>query len=112
MQRHSAAFSVSHHSEKDFASNSYWHSLYDDIGFVDHPSSFEAASSGGERGYLTRALWERLAYPSSLREVRSGGEKNKSTEKGPKLRVLPDQSVQRRNVLYNPINVQNGINVQ
>ena len=99
MRRHSAAFSVSHHSEKDFASNSYWHSLYDDIGFVDHPSSFEAASSGGERGYL----WERLAYPSSLGEVRSGGEKNKSTEKGPKLRVLPNHPVQRRNVLYNPI---------
>ena len=32
MRRHSEAFSVSHHSENDFASNSYLHRLDDDAG--------------------------------------------------------------------------------
>ena len=47
MRRHSVAFSVLHHSEKDFATNSYLHRLHDDDGvwfmdcescFVDHGS--------------------------------------------------------------------------
>ena len=36
----------------------------------------------------------KVNYPSLVREVGSWSEENKSAEKGPKLRVLPDQSEQ------------------
>ena len=103
MLRHSAAFSVSHHSEKDFASNSYWHSLYDDIGFLDHPSSFEAASSGGERGYLTRALWERLD---------PGVRRTRAQKRVPSFVSCPTNLFKEEPNSKTFINVQNGINVQ